>query len=186
LVSGLLISFIIQGMFNSTLSYVIDKQLILYGGAFIVSATVLSGILQALRWTWEPLLAPWIGRKSDESSRREPFLILSLVLCAVMLALVPLHIPFVLWLGILLIIQLAATLLTTIMDTIASGLSTQFTDRAAVITVYSMMLDLGSAIGPVIGYMFEIPVMYTASAILLLLVALLWFLVPKSNNQTVH
>jgi hypothetical protein len=186
LASGLVISFIIQGMFNSTLSYILEKQLLVYGGSFLVSATVLSGMIQALRWTWEPWLAPWIGRKSDQSRTRVPILMLTLVTCAVMFVLVPLPIPMIAWFSVLLIIQIAATLLTTIMDTIASDLSTQFTDRAAVITIYSMMLDLGSAIGPVLGYMFEIPVMYTAAAILFVMVAGCWMLVPRPKNHMVH
>jgi MFS family permease len=186
LASGLVISFIIQGMFNSTLSYILEKQLIVYGGGFLVSATVLSGLIQALRWTWEPWLAPWIGRKSDQSRTRVPILMVTLVACAIMFVLVPLPIPMIAWFSVLLIIQVAATLLTTIMDTIASDLSTQFADRAAVITIYSMMLDLGSAIGPVLGYMFEIPVMYTAAAILFVMVAGCWMLVPRSKNHMVH
>ena len=50
-------------------------ELALAGGLVIGCAT-LAGTLQALRWLWEPWLAPWFGRLSDGPRGRGP------VLCA--------------------------------------------------------------------------------------------------------
>ena len=61
IVSGFCTAMLIQGVLAATLSALIERfygnRLDLFG--LLLSATALSGILQALRWSWEP----WLGRR---------------------------------------------------------------------------------------------------------------------------
>lgn len=77
-ITGLLVALVFQGIYAATLSRMVALhvgELALAGGLVIGCAT-LAGTLQALRWLWEPWLAPWFGRLSDGPRGRGP------VLCA--------------------------------------------------------------------------------------------------------
>lgn len=186
LLTGLLTAYLFQGVFSSTLSHILDLRLTGAGiaGSFLLNAAMLGGLFQAARWLWEPWLAPWIGRKSDESGRRIPLLIVTLCATAALFALIPVPAPLMLWLAVLLFIQAAATVLTTLCDTIAADVSSARTDKAMVITVYSMMVDLGSAFGPMIAYSFSVTALYVSSAAVLAALAGLWLL--RRERQIVH
>ncbi|WP_373895283.1 hypothetical protein [Virgibacillus sp. CBA3643] len=65
--SGFFITFIIQGVLMATLSSLIIYH---YGEDVeilnvVIAASALSGVLQALRWMWEPFLATKVGLWSD-------------------------------------------------------------------------------------------------------------------------
>lgn len=60
-ITGLLVALVFQGIYAATLSRMVALhvgELALAGGLVIGCAT-LAGTLQALRWLWEPWLAPW-------------------------------------------------------------------------------------------------------------------------------
>lgn len=180
LVSGLTVALVYQGMFTATLSHVIESYhgpLILAGAT--LGAASLSGILQAARWGWEPWLAPWFGRRSDRPAGRRSMFILALGISAVLFALVPVPLPFWLWIAVLLGIQLTATVLTTVMDALAAdSASGSASSRIGVMTAYSVATDLGAALGPVLGYLSESLLgttgMYLLAAALLALTAIRW------------
>lgn len=153
LTSGMFVAMIYQGMFTATLSYLVEVHngaTVSWGGIMIGAAT-LSGFLQALRWGWEPWLAPWLGKKTDGKSGRYPILLLSLLIGGLLFALLPLDMPPLLWFAALLGIQLTATSLTTITDTIASDVAVA-TSKIAVMTLYSLLIDIGAAAGPFLAY----------------------------------
>ena len=73
-ITGLLVALVFQGIYAATLSRMVALhvgELVLTGGLVIGCAT-LAGTLQALRWLWEPWLAPWFGRLSDGARGRGP------------------------------------------------------------------------------------------------------------------
>lgn len=179
LLTGLLVAMIYQGVFTATLSYLIE----VHNGAVLTLAGVtlgaasLAGILQALRWGWEPWLAPWVGRTSDGKLGRRKMLLLSLALAGVLFALLPLPLPLWLWLLLILAIQITATALTTLTDAIASDAASASL-KLVVLTAYSVAIDIGSALGPFVAYVLNAQVQayaaYYLTAAVLLLLALVW------------
>lgn len=152
--AGMFIAMIYQGMFTSTLSYLVEahyaKTVNLYG--WLIGAASLSGILQALRWGWEPFFAPWFGKKTDGSRGRYPIFAVSLLVGGILFALIPQSMPILLWLILILGIQLTATSLTTIADAIASDVA-MTSSKITVMTLYSLFIDLGAAAGPFLAYL---------------------------------
>jgi MFS family permease len=154
LLSGLFIALLFQGVFAAVLSHVIElRQTDVYQiGGFLVGAASIGGLLQAIRWGWEPFLAPWFGKVTDGERGRRPLFVLCLALAAMLFALVPADMPFLLWIALFLFIQLTATALTTVMDALASDAASR-SDKVTVMTAYSMVTDLGAALGPSLAYL---------------------------------
>ncbi|MZQ83210.1 MFS transporter [Paenibacillus sp. 5J-6] len=172
-----LIVYLIQTILSATLSLVIEtnysSQLLLIG--FVVTSTMLSGVLQAARWGWEPFLAIWIGLRSDGPRGRLPLFGLALLGAAVGYALVPWQLPIYWWCIVILFIMVTSTVLSTLMDALASDVARQ-SSAIAVMTAYSVATDLGSALGPLLIYLLiglpdGLKYIYLGSALLLLLIA---------------
>ena len=153
LLTGLLIAMVYQGTFTATLSYLIQvhysSPLLIFGVS--MGAASLAGTLQALRWSWEPWLAPWFGKLSDGKYRRQTLLTATLFLAAALFAVIPLQIPLEPWLLLVLLVLLTATILTTIIDAIACDVAFGYPAKAFM-TAYSFAIDIGAAVGPLIGY----------------------------------
>jgi MFS family permease len=144
---------VFQGVLASTLSYLISVHTV--GGVewagFIVGAGTLAGFFQALRWSWEPWLAPLTGRMADRRFgwRR----LLWLACCAGSLAFVAqsLPLPLPLWFACLLFLQLVATAFSTLTDTGAADVAARGGGRSILMT-YALLVDLGAAFGPLLAY----------------------------------
>lgn len=93
--SGFFITMLIQGVFTSTLSSIIDhhhgQHITLFG--MVVSITFLSGLIQAVRWSWEPYLGKRIGAWSDGAKGRLPLYIRSLLFTALTFGLISSKMP---------------------------------------------------------------------------------------------
>lgn len=153
LLTGLFVAMTYQGTFTATLSYLIQvhnsSPILIFGAS--IGAASLAGTLQALRWSWEPWLAPWFGKLSDGKPGRQPILIITLLLAALLFSLIPLALPLELWLLLILVILLTATVLTTIIDALACDVA--FSSPAKTfMTTYSFAIDIGAAVGPLLGY----------------------------------
>lgn len=139
---GTAVAFVYQGMLVSTVSYLVRLRLpegLPLGGAVIGAASA-GGVLQALRWTWEPWLAPFFGWLSDRpGGRRLLFPGLSAAGAALFLALTA-DLPILLWTGLLLAADTAAR-----------------SARVKVMTLYSMLTDLGAAAGPAAAFLLSGP-----------------------------
>jgi MFS family permease len=153
MLSGLCVALLFQGVVAAMLSHVIEGRLTFAPqiGGFLAGAAAIAGFLQALRWGWEPFLAPWFGRLSDGVKGRRKLFVTWLAAAALLFAMVPVQMPFWLWLFLFLGLQLTATALTTLMDAIASDVASR-TSKLTVMTTYSMMTDLGAALGPSLGF----------------------------------
>ncbi|GLF91718.1 MFS transporter [Bacillus safensis] len=155
LMTGMLVALVIQGLFASTLSHVIEAKLghnefALFG--FVIGASALSGIIQAIRWGWEPFVAPRAGRRFDGLEMKER------MLCGMFLSFGGLSLLAIMlkvssgFLLMLLLIQLLSTIITTFTDTLAFQKASIQTDKNRFLASYSFVQDLGAALGPLCGY----------------------------------
>lgn len=151
---GSLVALVYQGMFTATLSYLVETHAgaAIDLGLWTIGAASLSGVLQAIRWSWEPWLAPWFGKRSDGSGGRYPLIVSSLFAASACFALLPAELPLPLWLCLLLLVQVSATSLTTLADAVAADAAAG-ASGATVMTLYSLFIDLGAAAGPFLGYL---------------------------------
>lgn len=179
LITGAVIAAAYQGVVAASLSHLIRS---LWGtgvalGVAVVGAASLAGALQALRWSWEPWLAPWFGRLSDGPSGRGKVLTVLLVVGGVLLACLPFGLPVWTWLLLVVGMQITATALTTVGDAAAAD-ATENLSRTTVMTMYVIATDIGAASGPFLGYsMAEVwgtGSMYWGAGGLLVLMALWW------------
>ena len=147
-----------------------------------VGAASLSGALQALRWSWEPWLAPWFGRFSDGQASRSKTLGMLLIVAAGLVGAVSLQLPIGLWLAAVIGMQVTATALTTIGDAAAVD-AAQNRARATVMTLYVMATDIGAALGPFLGYLMAelwgTAAMYQAAACWLAALGLWWLVAGR-------
>ncbi|MGX9292393.1 MFS transporter [Bacillus sp. A015] len=155
LLTGMLVALVIQGLFASTLSHVIEAKIgqdefALFG--YVIGASALSGGIQAIRWGWEPFVAPRTGRWFDRLVLKER------MLCWMFLSFGGLSILAVMlevsgwFLVMLLLMQLLSTILTTLTDTLAFQKASTQTDKNRFLASYSFVQDIGAALGPLCGY----------------------------------
>ncbi|MBP2634735.1 MAG: hypothetical protein H6Q72_642 [Firmicutes bacterium] len=153
LLTGLFIALVYQGVFMATLSYLIQvhnsSQLSFFG--MILGASSLAGILQALRWGWEPWLAPWFGKLSDGKYGRKSILITTLILAAIFFSLISFPLPLAWWLLLIIFILITATILTTTIDAIACDVASCSPPKTFM-AAYSLAIDTGAALGPLVSY----------------------------------
>ncbi|WP_166241756.1 MFS transporter [Paenibacillus turpanensis] len=180
-VTGFIVAAVFFGVFASTISKAMAEQLPsgLTLPGIILTAAAVAGILQAFRWGVSPLLSPLFGRLSDGKKGRLPWFLFGLAGSGLILALLPAASAAV-WLIMLFVLQLTNTLLTTVMDALASDTAEreQPAAKITVMTAYTLALDLGSAVGPVVGFalvdLLSVTTMFSWCGILLLATALLW------------
>lgn len=179
LLTGLVIAMAYQGVFVSTLSHLIEAHYapVVSVAGVALGAASLAGVLQALRWGWEPWLAPWVGHLSDGQGGRRRLLIGALVAAAVFLSLLAAPLPLGVWLLLIIGVLLTATALTTLADAVACDAAVGRPQKAFM-TAYSFSIDIGAALGPMTafamnGLLGPYAVYWLLSALLLLL-ALKW------------
>lgn len=176
--TALIVAMVYQGMFASTLSRLIEfRQPVVLIGGLTLGAAVIASLVQGARWGWEPWAAPWFGRLSDRYGRKSIF-VGALTAAAVLFGFLHTPVSFALWICMLLGIQLTATVLTTIMDTLAADEATRQANSTALMTLYSVVTDVGAALGPLLAFWIDgrlgLDVMYAGIAIALLLLAIIW------------
>lgn len=187
LLTGFFVTMLYQGAFTSTLSHLIDiRQTKQVASAVIIGSASLAGIFQAIRWGWEPWLAPWFGRKSDLWGRG-PVLVIALFIASLLFASINTGVPFGLWIVIIFGVQLTATVLTTVVDAVAGDVASQTTGKASVMTVYSIVTDLGSAVGAVSAYLtasfLNVETFYWVAALILLVLSIKWAMTLRERKS---
>lgn len=186
LLIGTAVAFVYQGMLISTLSYLVKIRIPagLDLGWALVGAASLGGVLQAVRWSWEPFLAPFFGWLSDHprAGRKKTFIISSLI-GAALFAFLPADMGLLPWLLLLLLLQVTATALTTAGDAVAADTAVRSGAKIKVITAYSVLTDVGAAAGPAAAFALN---QYSSpwascrlASLLLLLVAAGYFFVSR-------
>ena len=167
-------------MLAATLSALIERfygnRLDLFG--LLLSATALSGILQALRWSWEPWLGRRFGAWSDGPRGRSRLYGGTLLVAALSFGLMASGLPLLPWLAVTLLVMLLATALTTLTDALASDVASAG-NVVAFMTRYSIAQDLGAALGPLLAYLLigladGFAWLYWGGSAIYLLLALAW------------
>ncbi|MDR2056339.1 MAG: MFS transporter [Desulfovibrio sp.] len=150
---GATIALVLQGVVASTLSHLISVHTdgLLEWGGLVLGAGTLAGFFQALRWSWEPWLAPLTGRLADRRYGWRRLLWFSFGSGGVVFSLLALSLPLPLWLAALLCMQATATALTTLADTGAAATASKGGGRSLLMT-YALLVDMGAAFGPLIAY----------------------------------
>lgn len=184
LLTGVGISLLIPGVFTSTFSALIAHH---YGTTlnlvgFVIGATALSGMLQAIRWLWEPWLGTLFGHWSDGPRGRRPYLIVALLVGAASFAPMAVSMPLGLWLVCTLTLLMASTALTTLADAAAADTARQV-GAIGFMTRYSIGQDLGAAAGPILAYFLlnltdGFGLLYGGSSLLLLGLGSYWLTRP--------
>lgn len=181
--TALLVTMVYQGIFTSTLSRLIEvrEPLIVVGGA-VLGAAVIASLIQGIRWGWEPWAAPLVGKWADRHGRTKMF-IMTLLLASVLFAIVQGTYPLVVWFAILFGIQVTATIIATVLDTLAADEAAKQANSQAFMTKYSVVSDLGAALGPLLAFWLDeqvgLGVMYTGIGMVLFLTALAWIGRPR-------
>ncbi|UOY92389.1 MFS transporter [Ectobacillus sp. JY-23] len=179
--SGFLITMLIQGVFIATLSLVIEhyygKEVSLFGT--VMSVTFLSGLMQSARWGWEPFLGSRFGYWSDGSRGRLPLYVIALLFVGLIFGIVASDVWLPVWIITALAIMMGATALTTLTDALASDVATT-TNVVSFLTIYSIVLDVGAALGPAISYVLitmnnGIMYLYWGGSGIFLLLGIFWY-----------
>lgn len=185
LITGLILAFFIQGVFTASLSYVIGVhygvEMELFG--MVVGVTAFAGILQAIRWLWEPFLAAYFGKLSDGDRGRLPVFLFCLAICAIGFFLIPFSFPLVIWSFVIVIVMIAFTAITTVFDAIASDVANN-TNKIKVMTSYTIAIDMGAALGPFICFFvldlpFGLYYIYAGGAVLFFSLFIVWLFEKK-------
>lgn len=183
LVTCLFVTLIIEGFFMSTLSALMaghwGESVTLFGIA--VGCATVSGMVQSLRWGWDPLLSPLVGRLSDGRLGRVTMFAGGCWAAAALFALTTLPLPLLPWMAVLIAIELCCTTMTTLSDALATDVASR-SQAVVVITAYTLAIDLGAALGPLGGFtlisLWGLEAAYLAAALLLVLFALRWSIRP--------
>lgn len=150
--SSFAVAFGAGGLLMATLGYILkgmvgDEARL---GPLVMGATSITGVLLAMRWSSDLGLSALVGRLSDEWGRRAILRLSLPVLSAGLLLVGVLHHPV----GFLLVLPfvfVASTATIVVLDAMAADLAPR--ERAAqVMSRYATWRDLGSALGPLVGY----------------------------------
>jgi MFS family permease len=189
ILGGMIIALLFEGAVASTLSLLIESHykdgIVILG--ILVTVASLSGFLQGVRWLWEPFLAPFVGRWSDKRGDRGRLFQIFLLIGAFVFVIASIKLYLPLWLMVIVVLMLIATILVTLSDTLASDLA-QDHSSIKTMTIYTIALDIGAAIGPIVSYQMlrldsGLSYIYIMGAALLLSLAFLWRLPELSLSK---
>lgn len=154
-------------------------------GLLIVGCASLTGVLQAIRWTLEPVLAPRIGGWTDRSGKRPCWLAGALLATAVVFAVSACRIPLVFWLPAVVGMELCAIAVNTLSDAVITDIAKATGRRMSIVTSYVFAVDLGAALGPLLlfglGRMADFTTVYVVSAGLMLICAACWSVLGRRS-----
>jgi len=194
LVTSLFKGFLIMGLFASTLSPLIESRMQepMTIASLMIGAATIAGIVQAIRWCWDPFFAPLIGRWSDRLEKRYTLLFVPLIAGGVLLVVVGFTESTLLLIGLLLLFQLTSTMLTTTVDTLAASAAAN-TDEVKMTMWHTILDDLGAAVGPLSSFLLltwlegSLSILYVGSGLLMLSYAVIWgSYYYKSKRKTTH
>ncbi|KHF37941.1 MFS transporter [Halalkalibacter okhensis] len=188
LLTSLGMGFIVFGLFASTLSPLIERS---YkadwtGAQITIGAATLAGVIQAVRWGWDPFVAPWIGKCLDRSTSKIRLLLIPLFSGSILLFLLGYIQSLFLLFLLLLVFQFTSTFFVTTTDTFATEVASQ-SNRVKVITAHTIAVDLGAALGPLVAFylleFYSISIVYFLAASFLMLLGFMWLYQLCRNAQ---
>lgn len=179
-VTGATVGFTIFGLFASTLSTLVEKALIdhIQIAGMVIGAATIAGIMQAVRWGWDPLLAPFLGKVLDQSKHPDYLILVPLFGMSVFFLLFQISPSLYILIIFIFIFQLFSTFMVTATDTLAAHAAVK--NPVSVMTVYTVVLDLGAALGPLVAFLvidwIGLSAVYMMAAILMAVVGGIWLL----------
>jgi MFS family permease len=155
--NSLLLTMLLDGMLTATLSHIIeveftDKINVL---GIVVGAATLAGFIEALRWGIGPFIVPKFGSMLDKSKQKNILLSIFLITVFILLVIIPFDVPLVIWLPILLVHVLLSSVLMMVMDTFVGEYASKVPHKVFIMTIFTVIVDLGAALGPITGYTLE-------------------------------
>ncbi|WP_100333614.1 MFS transporter [Bacillus alkalisoli] len=182
---------ILDGMLNATLSHIINinfnNEYNMFG--IVLGAASLAGLLQAIRWGIFPFISPLLGGVLDRTNRKGYMLSFFLVIASIALLIIPLQVPFIIWVPILLVHLLVTSSVTTILDTIVTEIATLEKNKVLIMTVYTVVVDLGAAFGPILGYTLEGKIgltnLFWLGSVICFLLTLKWLIPEKGITKEI-
>ncbi|MBO0991640.1 MFS transporter [Bacillus sp. SD088] len=189
LFNGLLVALIVYGIFFSTISklmeYQMNQNFIILG--FSLGAAAVAGIVQSVKLGTDPFTAPLIGRLSDGKMGRIPMLLFAYILGAILFVFIPLSMPFPLFLILIFAFQLVATIFITTSDSLAAD-AANGPASVKMMTHYTLVVDLGSALGPLISFFvldfIGIKWLYWITSLLLLVTFIYWVITLRYQKRS--
>ncbi|QDP39863.1 MFS transporter [Radiobacillus deserti] len=179
LLTGFMMGTTIFGLFSATLSTLVEHT---YENAWTVwiwtiGAASIAGFMQAIRWGWGPFLSPLIGRKLDKANSPVLWLILTILSTGTMFVLLS-NISSVGWLlGYLLVFQLLSNVFVVAADTFATNVAAK-TNGVKMMTSYTVIVDVGAAVGPLFSYLLlelvGVTIVYLIAGCSLMVFAAIW------------
>ncbi|WP_442599958.1 MFS transporter [Neobacillus sp. D3-1R] len=157
LLTAFLLVMILDGMLTATLSYIIEAKFTNKIDVFriVVGAATLAGFIQALRWGIAPFVVPVVGNMLDKTKQKNRMLVFFLFCAFILLVVIPLDIPLIYWLPILFVHVLIASVLTMVMDTFVGDYASKTSNKIVIMTIFTIIVDLGAALGPILGFTLE-------------------------------
>lgn len=189
LVTAFLLIMILDGMLTATLSHIIEvkftNEIDIIG--VVVGAATLAGFMQAIRWGIAPFLVPRVGNMLDKAKQKNIMLAIFLACAFILLIIIPLDIPLMLWLPILLVHVLIASVLTLVMDVFVGDYASKVTNKILIMTLFTIIVDLGAALGPIIGFTLEqlmgLTNLFWLGAAICLSLSITWIIPNKERSK---
>ena len=188
ILTGGTMGFITMGIFASTLSPLIEQSYHAHWSLFgiVIGAATLAGMIQAIRWAWDPLFAPIIGSFVDKSKNKYNWILLPLSLGSIAFLIIGRVESFALLLITIMFFQMVSTGLLTITDTLAGDAAAR-SNPVKMMTLHTVAVDLGAAIGPLISFiiidLYGISAVFYLSSLVMLLVAVSWIVFHFSQKE---
>lgn len=189
---GLVVALVCQGIYGATLSRMVAQHVgeLALTPSLVLGCATLAGLLQGLRWLWEPWLAPWFGRLSDGPRGRGPVFRACLAGAGCSFALLALALPPAAWLLLLIFSQLCATGLTSLADAVASDAAEQQPSPTLILASYAFIMDCGAAAGPLLAYglqgLWGMDMTYAVAGALLLCLLPFWLCRTDGRRKDSH
>lgn len=179
LATGIALGFIVSGLFASTLSPLIERSHVTEWSFshITIGAATLAGFVQAIRWGWDPFLAPLLGKMLDSLQSLHRVILIPLIGGGVLFLLLG-SVQSIIWLLItLLLFQLISTMFTTTTDTLATSAASR-SDHVKVMTAHTLAVDVGAALGPLASFVllefYSLSAVYYVAGSLMLLLGVGW------------
>jgi MFS family permease len=178
---GAAVALVLQGALASTLSSLVSAHVdgALRWGDLLLGAGTLAGFFQALRWSWEPWLAPLTGKLADRRFGWRQMLQYVMGAGGLLFIALSQSLPLPFWFAALFAAQVAATALTTLADAGAADVAARSGEGGrSVLMAYALLADMGAACGPIIAYslhsLWGVDFVYVFCGVWLLGLTFLW------------
>lgn len=190
MMTAFIVAMTYQGVTASTISMLLEahshEKLVILG--LTLSAATLSGGLQAMRWVWEPFLAPFFGSLSDGRLGRCRLSAIAFAISALTLLPGALDLSLVHLCAVVILVLLAGTLLTTATDALGNDAALLSSNSRTYLSAFALFTDLGAAAGPLFAYtiiaLADTGLAWVITAAFLTVFAIYWWLHPSLAPRT--